>query len=1067
MANDDGPRFRPVDPRVRFPELEERILAFWDDADVFRRSLEQREGAPEWVFYDGPPTANAKPHIGHALTRTFKDVFPRYRTMTGHLVHRKAGWDCHGLPVEIEVEKEIGTSGKRDIEAFGVAAFNERCRASVQRYVRDWEDLTRRIGFWIDMTDAYWTMDPVYVESVWWSLKRLHERGLLVEADKVTAYCPRCGTTLSDAEVALGYDTVEDPSVDVRFPIIEASDADLVGASLLVWTTTPWTLPANTGVAVDPEAEYVVLEQGGAGGTHERIVVAAPLAAGVVDDVDGAGAGWTRGRIVPGRALLGARYEPPYPNVEGAHTVVAGDFVSMDDGTGIVHLAPAFGAEDLDVGRAQGWPVFKPVGDDGRFTDLGPEFVRGLFVKDADPAIIEDLAGRGRLFRAGTISHTYPFCWRCQTPLLYYARTSWYVRTTAVKERLLAVNDAVDWHPEHIRHGRFGNWLENNVDWALSRERYWGTPLPIWRCPSMHLTVIGSLAELGTHAGRDLTDLDPHRPSIDEIVFACPECGEEARRVPEVIDAWYDSGAMPFAQWGYHPELGRGEELFERRFPADFISEAIDQTRGWFYTLMAEGVLHFDSPAYRAVVCFGFIVDEQGRKMSKSLGNVVDPMSVMERHGADALRWVLLTSGSPWSSRRLGETVLEEAVRQFLLTLWHVYSFFVLYANADGADPDAAPAPPLADRPLLDRWILSRLAGTVRDVRDGMDAYDVTGAGRRIQAFVDDLSNWYVRRSRRRFWNPGGKGAGDSAAAFHTLHECLVTVTTLLAPFTPFLSEELWSNLAAGRAGRPDSVHLADYPVAHEAAIDPGLDDGMALARQVVELGRRIRTETRTRTRQPLHSASVHLSTDPGAFASLLDTVAEELNVKRVDLAGSADVFGRWRAKPDFGVLGPRLGARVQAVASALAEDDGALAGRLAAGEHVEVSAGEGPAVSIAPGDVALSQDVRAGYGVATEGGVTVALELEVTPELRREGVARELVRTIQEARKEAGLEVTDRIELGVETSGEPAEALAAHRDEIAEETLASELRTDGVDGFRQESELDGVAVTVSLRRAT
>jgi isoleucyl-tRNA synthetase len=1055
MASDEGPRFRPVDPKVRFPELERSILGFWEEADVFHRSLEQREGAPEWVFYDGPPTANAKPHIGHALTRSFKDVYPRYRTMTGHHVHRKAGWDCHGLPVEIEVEKEIGTSGKRDIEAFGIAAFNERCRMSVRRYVRDWEDLTRRIGFWIDMDDAYWTMDPSYVESVWWSLKRLHERGLLVEADKVTAYCPRCGTALSDAEVALGYETVEDPSVYVRFRIVEAPDPDLVGSSLLVWTTTPWTLPSNTGVAVDPASAYVQAEMDG-----ERVIVAESLASEALGD------GWAARKRVPGEALLGARYEPPYPNVEGAHTVVAGAFVSMEDGTGIVHMAPAFGAEDLEVGRIQGWHVFKPVGDDGRFTDLAPEFIRGLFVKDADPVIVEDLAARGRLLRAGTISHTYPFCWRCRTPLLYYARTSWYVRTTAVKDRLLEVNEQVGWHPDHIKRGRYGNWLENNVDWALSRERYWGTPLPIWRCPAMHATAVGSLAELGTLAGRDLTDLDPHRPGIDEIVLACPECGEESRRVPEVIDAWYDSGAMPFAQWGYHPELGRGEELFERRFPADFISEAIDQTRGWFYTLMAEGVLHFDSTAYRTVVCFGFIVDEEGRKMSKSLGNVVDPMAVMDRYGADALRWVLLTSGSPWSSRRLGDSVLEEAVRRFLLTLWHVYSFFVLYANADGFDPDAEPAPPVSSRPLLDRWILSRLAGTVREVRDGMDDYDVTGAGRRIHAFVDDLSNWYVRRSRRRFWNAGGSGGADSVAAFHTLHECLVTTATLLAPLTPFVSEEIWSNVAAGRGGRPDSVHLADYPQVHEASVDPGLDDGMALARQVVELGRRIRTETKTRTRQPLTAAVVHLPGELGSFDPLLETVAEELNVKRVDVAGSAEVFGRWRAKPDFKVLGPRLGPRVQALAAALAADDGTLAGRLADGEQVEVAAGDGPIVSIGADDVQLTHDVRSGLGVASEGDVTVALELELTPELRREGLARELVRMIQDARKAAGLEVTDRISLGVETTGEPAEALAAHREEIAAETLAASVATDGVDGFRMEGALEGTPVIVSLRRA-
>jgi isoleucyl-tRNA synthetase len=1054
MANGESPRFRPVDPKVRFPELERSILAFWDEADVFHRSLEQREGAPEWVFYDGPPTANARPHIGHALTRAFKDVYPRYRTMTGHLVHRKAGWDCHGLPVEIEVEKEIGTSGKRDIEAFGVAEFNERCRVSVRRYVRDWEELTRRIGFWIDMDDAYWTMDPAYVESVWWSLKRLYQRGLLVEADKVTAYCPRCGTALSDAEVALGYETVEDPSVTVRFPIVEAGDPALVGASLLVWTTTPWTLPSNAGVAVDAGAAYVVAER-----DADRAIVAETLAEGVLGDE------WVFRTTVRGEALLGARYEPPYPNVEGAHRVVSGAFVQMEEGTGIVHMAPAFGAEDLDVGLVQGWPVFKPVGDDGRFTDLAPAFIRGLFVKDADPVIVEDLSSRGRLFRAGTTEHTYPFCWRCATPLLYYARTSWYVRTTAVKERLLEVNEGVDWHPDHIKHGRFGNWLENNVDWALSRERYWGTPLPFWRCPNEHVTAVGSLAQLGSLAGRDLADLDPHRPAIDEIAFACPGCGEDARRVPEVIDAWYDSGAMPFAQWGYHPELGRGEEVLERRFPADFISEAIDQTRGWFYTLMAEGVLHFDSTAYRAVVCFGFIVDEEGRKMSKSLGNVVDPLTVMERYGADALRWVLLTSGSPWSSRRLGDTVLDEAVRQFLLTLWNVYSFFVLYANADGFDPDAEPGPPRSSRPVLDRWILSRLAGTVREVRNGMDAYDVTGAGRRIQAFVDDLSNWYVRRSRRRFWNPGGRADEDSVAAFCTLEECLVTTATLLAPFIPFVTEEIWSNLAAGRAGRPDSVHLADYPEVHEAAIDPGLDEAMALARQVVELGRRIRTESRTRTRQPLAAAVVHLPETTGSFTPLLEMVGEELNVKRVDLAGSAEAFGRWRARPDFKRLGPRLGHRVQAVAAVLEADDGTLAGRLAEGDGVEVADGDGGPITIGPDDVQLSHDVRPGLGVASEAGVTVALELEVSPELRREGVARELIRLIQDARKTAGLQVTDRIVLAVETTGEPADALAGHREAIAAETLATTLETDGVDGFRVEGTLDGTPVVVRLRK--
>jgi isoleucyl-tRNA synthetase len=840
--------------------------------------------------------------------------------------------------------------------------------------------------------------------------------------------------------------------VFVRLPIVEAPDETLVGASLLIWTTTPWTLPSNTGVAVASDAEYAEVRIG-----DERVVVAAALrAAATGEDAEVL-------RTFAGADLVGARYTPPYPNVEGAHTVVAGAFVSLDDGTGLVHLAPAFGEVDLEVGREQGWATFKPVADDGRFTDLGPGFVQGRFVKDADPLIVDDLRERGLLLRAGTIEHTYPFCWRCGTPLLYYARTSWYVRTTARKQRLLDVNESVHWYPDHIKHGRYGNWLENNVDWALSRERYWGTPLPIWRCGRGHVTAVDSLEELGTLAGRDLSDLDPHRPYIDEVVFRCPECGDDATRVPEVIDTWYDSGAMPFAQWGFHPRLERGRELFERRFPADFISEAIDQTRGWFYTLMAEGVLRFDSTAYRNVVCFGFIVDENGRKMSKSVGNVIDPNQVMERHGADALRWVLLTSGSPWSSRRLGDSILEEAVRRFFLTWWNVYGFFVLYANADGFDPDDGEAPPPASRPLLDRWILSRLAGTVRDVRDGMDGYDVTGAGRRIETLVDDLSNWYVRRSRRRFWNPEGGGGEDTRAAFHTLSECLRTVAELLAPFTPFVSEDVWSNLAAGRGGRPDSVHLMDYPAVHESLIDPALDAAMALARRIVELGRRLRTETRTRTRQPLAEAVVHVSA-PDDLGPLLDTIAEELNVKRVRVAEASEAFGGWTAKPDFKILGPRLGRRVQAIAGALAADPD-LARRLGEGETVEVPIDDGPPVAIGPGDVQLRREVGEGWGVASEGGVTVALDLDVTPELRLEGTAREVIRVVQDARKAAGLDVTDRIVLAIAASGAAARAVEVHGNDIARETLAVELTLgDAPDGH--EATVDGAPLVISLRRS-
>jgi isoleucyl-tRNA synthetase len=1043
--------YQPVDPKVAFPALEERILAWWRETDVFARTLEARADAPTWLFYEGPPTANGKPGIHHVEPRTFKDVYPRYKTMTGHLVRRKGGWDCHGLPVEIEVEKEIGTTGKRDIEAYGIAEFNALCRASVQRYVGEFERLTERIGFWIDMSDAYWTMSTTYIESVWWSLKQLHERGLLQQDYKVTAYCPRCGTALSDAEVAQGYQHVADPSVYLKFPIVESTQAELVGASLVVWTTTPWTLPSNEGAAVLANGEYAVYERDG-----DRLIVAVHLAHVL-------GEGWTQGDSFNGSTLVGVRYEPPYSNVEGAHTVVAADFVSMEDGTGIVHLAPAFGPDDLAVGRAQGWPVWRPVADDGTFTDDAPAFVRGRFVKDADPAIVDDLRTRELLIDAGAYEHAYPFCWRCGTPLLYFARTSWYLRTTAVKDRMLEVNDQIQWIPDHIKDGRFGNWLANNVDWAISRERYWGTPLPIWRCEQGHDTAVGSLVELSELAEGDVTGVDPHRPFIDEVTFHCPKCATTATRVPEVIDTWYDSGAMPFAQWGYHPELDRGLEQFAASFPADFISEAIDQTRGWFYTLLAEAVLQFDETAYRNVVCLGHLIAEDGRKMSKSLGNQFDPWEALDRQGADALRWWMLTNGSPWESRRIGHEILDEHVRQFLLPLWNVYAFFVTYANASGVDADEVEATPTDP---MDRWIRSQLAETVGVVRDRMERYDATAAGRRIQTFLDDLSGWYVRRSRRRFWHPGVGGDTGGDAAFATLHLCLVTLSQLLAPFTPFVAEELWRNLAAGRVGRPDSVHLSTFPEPDAGAIDPSLDAAMATARQIVELGRRVRTDTKMRTRQPLAEAVAHVSGhDPGVEA-LLPIVADELNVHDVRLATSADAFGTWRAKPDFKALGPRLGSRVQAVAAALAEDDGTLAERLAASRPVTIEL-DGGTVEIGHDDVVLTRDVLAGWGVASDGGVTVALELELTPALRSEGLARELVRVAQEARRTAGLAVQDRIVLHIVATGELADARDAHAAFVVGETLATELRSDPTEDADASltTEIDGMPVQIAVRR--
>jgi isoleucyl-tRNA synthetase len=1060
LAEGSVKRYERVDSKVDLPALERDVLAFWKSAGIFEKTLKAREGSPEWIFYEGPPTANGKPGIHHVESRTFKDVYPRYRTMTGHYVFRKAGWDCHGLPVELEVEKEIGTNTKRDIEAFGIEEFNRRCRESVTRYVEDWERLTERVGFWIDLSQAYWTMTPEYIESVWWSLKSLYRQGLLFEADKSVAYCPRCGTALSDHEVALGYSTVTDPSVFVKFKITKTPDSSLVGSSVLAWTTTPWTLPSNLGLAVDPDELYErVLLDG------EDLIIAKKRRGHVLGET---------GRTIhtfPGSLFLqgnGTRYEPLYENVQdNTHRVVAGAFVAMDEGTGVVHIAPGFGAEDLEVGRREGWPAYRPIDDDARFTDQTPvEFIRGKYIKDADPDIIEDLRRRGLLLRSETYEHTYPLCWRCDTPLVYMARTSWYIRTTARKERLLQVNESVNWYPDHIKHGRYGDWLENNIDWALSRERYWGTPLPLWRCPSRHVTAVESLSELSGLAGRDLGGLDPHRPAVDEVTIRCPECGEGARRVPEVIDAWYDSGAMPYAQWGYHPELGRGLDAFERRFPADFICEAVDQTRGWFYSLMAEGALLFDQTAYRNCVVLGIILAADGRRMSTRLRNVVDPWDLIDRYGADALRWFMVTSGSPWSARRVSLEAVGDVVRRFLLTLWNVYAFYVSYANADDLDP-AAHDVPVANRPVLDRWILSRLAATVRAARRGLEGYDATGAGRSIERFVDDLSNWYVRLARRRFRGRGGRPGAEADAAHRTLYECLTALARLLAPFTPFIAEALWRNLAAGRNGHPESVHLADYPEAEPTAGDPELDRAMDAIRTIVSLGRTVRTDATVKVRQPLPRAVVHFPGERVLLEPLLGLVAEELNVREVSFAESAEALAGWRAKPNFRVLGPRLGPQVQDVARALATEDGSLASTLARGDPVTVETAQG-SVDLRPEDVDLSQETAGGWGMAAAGGLTVALDLDVSPELLSEGLAREVVRLIQDARKAAGLEITDRIELTIEASGDAAEAIRAHRAWIAGEVLASGI-DDGAppSGTHVERhEVEGWPVVIGLRKA-
>ncbi|HWH32397.1 MAG TPA: isoleucine--tRNA ligase, partial [Egibacteraceae bacterium] len=878
--------FPEVDPQPDFPAIEQRVLDRWREQDVFARQLELRADGPLFRFYEGPPTANGRPGVHHVESRAFKDIFPRYRAMKGYRVPRKAGWDCHGLPVELEIERELGLARKQDIEDYGIEAFNARCRESVTRYVGDWERLTERIGFWVDLSDAYWTMSTDYVESVWWSLKQLWDNDLIYQGHRVVPYCPRCGTALSDHEVALGYDTATDPSVYVRFPVLDGALAE-EGADLLVWTTTPWTLISNTAVAVGEGIRYVLARDADG---HRAVVVAADL----VESALGEGAQVLRD--VPVDELVGLHYRGPFDYAQpdephGAwRTVLTGDFVSTDSGTGIVHLAPAFGEDDMRVARAAGLPIVNPVDLEGRFDERVAPWT-GQFVKDADPSIVEALREAGLLHRAGTYEHTYPFCWRCKTPLLYYAKPSWYIRTTAIRDKLLAENAKVDWHPEHIRDGRYGDWLSNNVDWSLSRERYWGTPLPLWRCEGCgDVEAIGSRAELGARAGRDLSELDPHRPYVDDVTIPCGSCEGTKRRVPEVIDAWYDSGSMPFAQWGY-PHKAGSEELFAERFPADYICEAIDQTRGWFYSLMAVSTLLFDANSYRTVVCLGHIVDAEGKKMSKSLGNILDPWEILDSRGADALRWLLLTDGSPWVARRVGPEAVDEVIRKFLLTLWNTQNFFLTYARIEGWTPAASAAPPVADRPVMDRWVLSELHRTVTTVDQALDAYDSTTAGRAIAAFVDDLSNWYVRRSRQRFWRTRDDlDRADMEAAFSTLHECLVTVAALLAPFTPFVADHLWQALVTSvDEGAPDSVHLADFPRPAPGLADERLAMAMRAARQITELGRRARNEARIGVRQPLARAAITLpEADRAGWDLVAGVVAEELNVKALELA-SAD----------------------------------------------------------------------------------------------------------------------------------------------------------------------------------
>ena len=1087
-------RFAPVTSRFSATELEERVLDFWKREEVFRRSVEERPADRIFSFYEGPPTANGNPGVHHVLARVFKDLIPRYKTMRGYRVPRKGGWDTHGLPVELEVERQLGLSSKPEIEAFGVAEFNERCKQSVFAYVREWERMTDRIGFWIDTDDAYVTYSNEYIETAWWIFKRLWDHDLMYRGHRVTPHCPRCETSLSSHEIALGYkEDAPDPSVTVRFTLTgertsgEVNEAlhleDGVPTSILAWTTTPWTLPGNTALAVNSEATYSLVELSEP--SRERVIVARDRVAAVIGD---------RGEVVGefvGADLVDLRYEPLYEasEWEGVEAlafasdgrpqalkaneskpprrVVAAAFVATDDGTGIVHIAPAFGEDDYQLGRDQGLMFLQPVSLSGSM--VGGPF-DGRFVKDADPEVIADLEARGLLWASATIRHTYPFCWRCDTPVLYYAKPSWYIRTTAVADRLVETNQSIHWVPDHIREGRFGGWLEGNIDWAVSRERYWGTPLPLWVCELCgQIECIGSYEELRGRARPGTLPEpfeDPHRPFIDGVELGCASCGGTMRRTPEVADAWFDSGAMPYAQWHYPFE---NADVFDERFPADFICEAVDQTRGWFYTLHAlSNLLHRteDVPepiAFRNVISLGHILDGDGLKMSKSRGNVIDPWEVLDAHGADALRWYLYTASPPGNSRRFSSDLVGEAARRVIATLWNTYSFFVTYANIAGFDPASTPDP--ASRTELDRWARSELHRTVQRVTEALEAYEPSEAARPIGEFVEQLSNWYVRRSRRRFWK--SDDSADTQAALHTLHECLMTVTRLLAPFTPFLSEELYGNLVAGRVpGAPDSVHLDTWPEVDLEAIDEQLGTDVAIVQRMVSLGRGARSKAQTRVRQPLATALLvpRTSAERDALERLREQVAEELNVKSVEVSEDPGTRLSYTLRPNLPVLGPKFGSEVGKIRAALAAADGAEVARsMRAGEPITLDGYE-----LAASDVLVSVEAAEGWAAAEDSGYVTLIDTQLTPELEAEGLARELVRRLQDLRREAGLDVSDRIRVTYEGDDEIASVLAAHGGYVADETLALSIdRASSEPGASStQADIEGHAVTLALVRA-
>ena len=1037
--------YQKVSTDLNFVKREEQVLEFWQKENIFKKAQKQGEGKPDYTFYDGPPTANGKPHIGHVLTRCIKDLFPRYKSMDGYNVLRKAGWDTHGLPVELEVEKQLGLDGKEQIEAYGVEDFIQKCKQSVWQYKNEWERLSERVGYWADMEHPYITYDNDYIESEWWALKEIHKKGLLYKGHKVVPYCPRCGTALSSHEVAQGYKDITEKSATVRFKSTDQPDT-----YFLAWTTTPWTLPSNVCLCVNGDVEYVKVKKG-----DVSYILAEALAEKLLGE-----------EIViqqkyKGKDLVGMHYEPLFACTaaacggKDAFYIIADDYVTTTDGTGIVHNAPAFGEDDARVCRENGLPFVQLVDTKGEMCGGTPW--DGTFVKKADPLILAELEKEGKLFDAPVFTHSYPHCWRCDTPLIYYARSTWFVKMTALHDELMRNNNAINWLPDNIREGRMGNFLDNVIDWGISRERYWGTPLPVWTCECGHIHVVGSRAELREMGENVPEDIELHKPFIDAVELTCPVCGKKMKREKEVIDCWFDSGSMPFAQWHYPFE---NKEMFEQHFPANFISEAVDQTRGWFYTLSAIGALLFDRAPFENCIVLGHVQDKEGKKMSKHLGNVVNPWEVLDKQGADAVRWYFYTNSAPWLPNRFYADAVSEAQRRFMGTLWNTYAFYILYAEIDQFDPTQYKLS--ENLGVMDRWILSRLNSTVKSVRGYLDQYLITEAAKELSAFVDELSNWYVRRCRERYW--GSEMTQDKIDAYMTLYTVLETFCRLMAPFTPFVAESIYQNLVRSvDAGAPESVHLCNYPQVEEARIDAELEKNMNAVLRMVALGRACRNAANIKNRQPIAAMYVGgIEEIPEMYAQV---VKGELNVKEVHFGAAADEYINYIVKPQLRILGPKYGKNLGAIRKYLAEANGSEVVNAVRNGKLYCFEVNGQMVELNENDLLIEPIQKEGYAVEVEGDLAVIIDTNITPELEEEGNVREIVSKVQAMRKEAGFEVVDHICIYVAEGSEVEQIVSGNQEQIAADTLADRIVVGSVAGYVKQWDINGRKATFGVEK--